>query len=434
MKQHLTEEKQLYVLRRIAETVSYRFDPDPLLQAAVTEVGEAMGTSRCFFYQIDSLGFARITAEFVTPPATAIGVGCNIVTPVAYAARQTAKTVSCNNVYCDSRFSEAMDIQVLKELNVFSVLVTPVSDHLVMLGLLGVHQCDQPRVWSHQEEEFLETVSSLLSMCLKSCRVFAEQQVQADILAKMNEDLSRLYVELAAKDTQIGKFMHLISHDLRAPMVAIRGLVDLLKKNYDSDPVDSKPRRYLELILHSAEQVTQLTGALLEYARLGQSSLNLAQVDTDNLVRDTWQRFALGSTKSKLEIFTRLPVIRADKARVGQIFQNLIENAIKYRRPESILIVDVTCQETDDSWQFAVNDNGIGFHPCEADSLFDLFVRLKEVSTKPGTGIGLASVMEIARLHGGAAWAVGRPGNGATFHFTISKNLVERSPATQAKS
>lgn len=421
------------MLRRIAEAAGRRFIPEPLLETTVNEVGKALRASRCFFYRIDDGGFAQVSHEYLVPGVAAIGVGCDIVTPVAYSARQSSATVSSEDTLNDPRFAEAMSQQIFKEFGVRAAVVSPVIHEGMTLGLLGVHQCDDKREWSPDELELLETVTTLLAMCLQSCRVFANQQAQSEVLAQMNEDLSRLYVELAGKDAQIAKFMHLISHDFRSPVVAIRGLVDLLKKEYESQPIDSKPRRYLELILHSTEQVTHLTGALLEFARLGQSSLSLSEVNTEELVRGIWQRCSVNVPDVKLEIFGTLPVVRADRSRLVQIFQNLIENAIKYRNHSGPLVVDVSCQETDGFWQFAVIDNGVGFHPSEAERLFDLFVRLKEVRTKPGSGIGLASVMEIARLHGGTAWAAGRPGKGATFHFTISKNILDKPVVAPTK-
>lgn len=428
------QDNRLSVLRRISEASGRRFDPEPLLQTAVSEVGAALAVSRCFFYQVDGAGFVRMTHEYVVDAVQSMGVGTEILDPATYLARQTSLTVKTDDTRADSRFGEAMNKQMFADLNVSSALVTPVIFQEKMFGLLGAHQCDSVRSWSDEDVELLETVSSLLSMFMQSCRVFADQQSQSDVLASMNEDLSRLYVELAAKDAQIDKFMHLISHDLRAPVVAIQGLVDLLKKGYENDPPDSKPRRFLELILHSAEQITQLTSALLEYARLGQSNLSIADVDTEELVRDIWQRFSIGAPESELAVFGALPVVRADHSKLMQIFQNLIENAFKYRNQESRLIVDVTCQETEDHWQFAVNDNGMGFHPNDAELLFDLFARLEQVRSKPGSGIGLASVMEIARLHGGTAWAVGRPGKGATFYFSLSKKILERPALVTTKT
>ncbi|MBI4532613.1 MAG: GAF domain-containing protein, partial [Candidatus Melainabacteria bacterium] len=248
----------------------------------------------------------------------------------------------------------------MSELKVLSFLATPILLKGSELGLIGIHHCKQIHHWSHDEIDLVETVAAQLGVLIQSSNVLKEQEKLANSLATMNQDLSKLYVELAAKDEQIDRFMHLISHDLRAPIVAIEGLVDLLKQMFKDEPAESKLRRYLDLISKSTTQITGLTAALLDYARLGQSTLHLEQVDTAELVREIWARCTLGVSNIDLEIFGTLPVVHADRARLTQVFQNILENAVKYRRLEGQAMVDITCQESENFWQFAVNDNGIG--------------------------------------------------------------------------
>jgi len=416
-------ETKLSILRHISSAVGREFDVGPILEATVTSIGEALGASRCFIYQLDYEGVLPVTHEFTQPAVTPIEVGTTLVMPATYLAHQTGKTVAVDDLSSDSRFEEAIDRHVYEQLGVFSSLAVPITFQGTQLGIIGLHQCDRQRAWSADEIDLVETVASHIAVLIQSCRVCAEQEKLTRALSSMNEDLSRLYVELSAKDEQIARFMHLISHDLRSPIVAIQGLVDLLKRYYQDEPPDSRPRRYLELVKNSSEQITNLIGALLQYARLGQSSLHLEVVETEQLVQETWQRLAIVAPDGELAVFSSLPTVSADRSKLAQVFQNLLENAIKYRKPDSRLLVDITCQDVGEHWQFAVNDNGIGFHPSEAENLFDLFIRLKEVRTRPGSGIGLASVLEIARLHGGTAWAVGRPGSGSTFYFTIAKHV-----------
>lgn len=415
----------LAVLRQICLSAGSRFEPEPVLQNCVEALGQALGASRCLIHQRDAAGHMHVSHEWSERNVLPFGIGNQLLTPSAYLCHQTLATVAVNDVLEDARFQEAMDRQLFRQTAVRSALAAPISSRNQELGLLEVHRCKRAHKWTQADIELVETASAHVAIVLQSARVLAEQERLTHSLANMNQDLSRLYVELATKDEQIDRFMHLISHDLRAPVVAIEGLVNLLKQQYESEAPDSKPRRYLELIMRSAEQITGLTGALLEYAKLGQSNIQLQQVDCDELVREIWQRLTIATNDVDLEIFTPLPVVRADRAMLARIFQNLLENALKYRKPAGRALVDVTCTETDTHWQFAVNDDGIGFHPSESAGLFDIFTRLKHARTKPGSGIGLASVLELARLHRGSAWATGRPGKGATFYFTLAKEIGE---------
>jgi len=417
----------LAVLRRIFGSMGTKFEPEPVFKNCVQVLGTSLEAGRCLIYQRDADGHLHVTHEYAGQGVVPYGIGNAALTPGAYLAHQTLTSVSVDDVLDDARFQANMDRQLFTEMSVKSALCTPILSGGIELGLLEVHMCKQAHRWTEAEVELLETAAGQVAIIAHSCRLLAEQEKLTDSLATMNQDLSWLYVELATKDEQIDRFMHLVSHDLRAPVVAIEGLVNLLKQSYEGEAPDSKPRRYLELILRSAEQITGLTGALLEYAKLGQMSVQLSDVDTGELVREIWQRLSISEPDIHLEIFSALPMVRADRAMLARIFQNLLENSIKYRSPGARAVVDVTCTEATDHWQFTVNDDGIGFHPGEADHLFDIFARLKQARSKPGSGIGLASVLELAKLHGGRAWASGRPGKGATFYFTIAKDVPDRS-------
>lgn len=417
---------QLSILKNILLLSYVKFEPYPMLTTCVEAIGKSLNLSRCLVHQKDSSGIMTLTQEYTSPNVTAIEIGTTVLTPEAYLSYQSQSTVVSNNMLADERFEGAREQSLLIDLAIKSAASTPIIVKGAVHGLLSFHQCNRQRKWTQEDIDFLDTVAVQLAYVLQSHSLLLEQQKLTHSLTSMNQDLSRLYVQLATKDEQIDRFMHLISHDLRAPIVAIEGLVELLTNQYKNDPPHSKPRRYLELINKSTEQITNLVCQLLDYARLGQSRLNLEQVDTEDLIHEIWQRASLETKDINLEVFSALPVILADRAKLVQVFQNLLENAIKYRKSDGPAIVDITCQEKDDHWQFAINDNGIGFHPSEAEKLFDIFIRLKQTHAKPGSGIGLASVLEIARLHGGTAWAIGRPGNGSTFYFTIAKHITQK--------
>jgi light-regulated signal transduction histidine kinase (bacteriophytochrome) len=114
-----------------------------------------------------------------------------------------------------------------------------------------------------------------------------------------------------------------------------------------------------------------------------------------------------------------LPVVKADRTQLAQLFQNLIGNAIKYRSPEHDPRIHVSAERKNGAWNFAVQDNGIGFEQQYENKMFLIFQRLHSRGKYPGTGIGLAICKRIVERHGGQIWAVGEPGKGAVFTFTI---------------
>jgi light-regulated signal transduction histidine kinase (bacteriophytochrome) len=115
-----------------------------------------------------------------------------------------------------------------------------------------------------------------------------------------------------------------------------------------------------------------------------------------------------------------LPIVLADKIQVGQLFQNLISNGLKFRR-DVPPHVHISAREDSDGWRFSVQDNGIGIDPAQAGRLFCVFERLHTEEEYPGTGIGLAICKKIVERHGGRIWLESEPGNGTTFYFTLPK-------------
>jgi len=249
-----------------------------------------------------------------------------------------------------------------------------------------------------------------------------EQMVEA-----RTRQLGAANAELKEKNQQIENFVYLVSHDLRSPIVSIQGLAGVLREEYQKQLCEGEGLNYLELIQKNASQMSALIDDLLEFMRVGRSSLVLEPVDSDQLAREVWARFSSLSHGVSFEIREKLPIIRADSHKLSQVLSNLFDNAIKYRGTADVPKVVVSYEENEENWHFIVSNNGIGFDPRHSEKIFELFQRLSNVHDKPGSGIGLPIVRKLSQLHGGHAWAEGRVGTGSSFHFTISKNISPSS-------
>jgi len=122
-----------------------------------------------------------------------------------------------------------------------------------------------------------------------------------------------------------------------------------------------------------------------------------------------------------------LPAIQGDGTRLGQVLQNLIGNALKFRRPETPPQVHISAQRTEDHWRFAVRDNGIGIDPQHVGRLFQVFQRLHTRGEYAGTGIGIAICKRIVEQHGGRIWVESQPGEGSVFYFTIQEGVKRKN-------
>ena len=201
----------------------------------------------------------------------------------------------------------------------------------------------------------------------------------------------------------------------------------LMKKRetFDEDVIHR-----LERIQKNVEVETDLISELLELSRIKTRRQRLEQVDTAAIVSDLIGMFEedLSSRQIQLIQDTPLPFVLGEKSRLRQVFQNLIDNAIKYMAQSAVREIHVGCHEQAGEAEFYVRDTGIGIHPDDAAQVFNIFRRGKsaEVQKVPGKGVGLASVKSIVQTYGGQIWIESVPGAGSTFKFTIGGNFVGR--------
>lgn len=201
----------------------------------------------------------------------------------------------------------------------------------------------------------------------------------------------------------------------------VGSFTQLLAKRY-SGRLDETADRYIDYAVDGAKRMQQLIVDLLAYSRVNSKELNIRQADSEALLASAMQnlRDAIEESGAFVEC-DQLPEVWVDKAQFIQLFQDLLGNAIKFRRKEAPLRIHISAKDTGAEWRFSVQDNGIGIDPRHSDRIFQIFQRLHTRAEYPGTGIGLAVCQKIAERHGGEIWVESKPGVGSTFRFTIPK-------------
>lgn len=222
---------------------------------------------------------------------------------------------------------------------------------------------------------------------------------------------------------ELKDFVHVVTHDLKTPVVAIYGFSERLLKNY-SDKLDEKARSYLDHIMGSARRMDALVNDLRDLLKGGEVTSDLEDVSSEEVIKavikDLQDR--LREEEIELVVCSGLPTIRCDNQKLYQVFKNLIGNAIKYMGDIKSPKVELGYEDRGDFHQFYVRDNGIGIGPKDQQKIFDKFERLKETDDEEGTGLGLAIVERIVKSHGGKVWVESEKDKGATFYFTLPKD------------
>lgn len=233
--------------------------------------------------------------------------------------------------------------------------------------------------------------------------------------------------QLEDTNRELEAFSYSVSHELRAPLGAIEGLSRTITEGY-SQQLPEQAQEYLNIVRDNARQMRQLLDDLLALSRFSSQAVSLQEVEPAIIVHRVIAEMQLEDANRQI-VFTigdpgadtdeALPRCLADPTLLKQVFRNLISNAVKFTRARELAIIEIGAQEINREQVYYVKDNGVGFDMQHADRLFGVFQRLHSDTEFEGTGVGLAIVQRIIRLHGGHIWAEAEPDKGATFFFTI---------------
>ncbi|HZW24081.1 MAG TPA: PAS domain S-box protein [Gallionella sp.] len=240
--------------------------------------------------------------------------------------------------------------------------------------------------------------------------------------ARLEEMVAARTRELQAANKELEAFSYSVSHDLRAPLRAISGFVELLKK-HDYDAVDDKGRHYMEVISASAVQMGRLIDDILTFSRIGRAEMAMTRVNLNQVLGEVLDILRPQTEGRRIEWkIAPLPEVAGERGMLALVLQNLVSNALKFTQTRQVAIVEIgQLAGAENEVVCYVRDNGVGFDMRHVDKLFGLFQRLHPQEQFEGTGVGLANVQRIVQRHGGRVWAEGRVNEGATFYFALPK-------------
>ncbi len=247
------------------------------------------------------------------------------------------------------------------------------------------------------------------------------RKVYEDSLKKLNEKLKVRARELAASNAELEQFAYIASHDLQEPLRMITSFLAQLERKY-ADQLDDKARTYIHFAVDGARRMRLIILDLLEFSRVGKYQSEPKIVDLNISLKE-----CIGFLKSSIEetgaeiTSDDLPEICSFASPIGQIFQNLLGNSIKYRKDDVPPKIHISCDEVDDCWRIRISDNGIGIDEAYHERIFNIFQRLHNKDEYSGTGMGLAIVKKITESLGGRVYVESAEGEGSTFFIQLPK-------------
>lgn len=242
-------------------------------------------------------------------------------------------------------------------------------------------------------------------------------EVTEEVFAR--EKVENISKDLELSNKSLQDFASVASHDLKSPIRTMASYANILQRKY-KDKLDEKANDYINFIINSSNRLNNLIDDLLEHSKLNTNHKNYTESNFNNLLDIVLSNLKPIIEENKVTIkYKDLPTLLVNQNQMISVFQNLIDNSIKYRN-QSNPIIEISASEEDNNWVFLVSDNGLGFDNKYSDKIFEIFQRLH--TDYEGTGIGLATVKKIIETHGGKIWVDSNEGIGSKFYFSLPKN------------
>ena len=245
---------------------------------------------------------------------------------------------------------------------------------------------------------------------------------------RIESEMARINAELVQSNMELGNFAHVASHDLQEPLRMISSYLQLLERRY-KDRIDPEATEFILYAVEGAKRMKKLIQDLLALSRAGTQPATFRPVETQDLFDATCANLALAIEESGAEITSdALPEIVGEPGLLSQVFQNLISNALKFRRKGEKPHVHVSARNAGANWVFSVRDDGIGIERRHQERIFGIFERLHGADQYEGSGVGLAITKRILERHGGRIWVESAPGQGSTFFFELPIRSGQTAP------
>jgi len=240
-----------------------------------------------------------------------------------------------------------------------------------------------------------------------------------DYIFRQRDRLQDAAEELRRSNAYLEQFAYATSHDLQEPLRTVTSYVQLLQKRY-AGSLGEEADEFIHFTVDATGRMREMIQGLLKFSRVSSQNFHADKVDLNEVLRQVSDSLKVSIDESDASIrYSSMPAILGDRSMLGQLFQNLITNAIKYRDEQRAPIIEIDVVSIENGWRFSVGDNGIGIPKKYQERVFEVFSRVQSKQNADGLGIGLALCKRIVFNHGGEIWVKSDEGIGSTFYFSI---------------
>lgn len=293
-----------------------------------------------------------------------------------------------------------------------SLIIIPLITENQLIGILTLLS-DTSDIFTDENIQISKEIANQLAILLYQNKL---KQEIIEYTENLEEKIKERTEQLEFSNRELRDFAQIVSHDLKAPLRAISQLSYWISKDY-SDKIDAAGQEQLSMLIGRVKRLDNLIEGVLQYSRAGKAREKEIIIDLNTLVQDVI--ISLNPAENiNIKVDTVLPKILGDPTRFSQVFQNLIENAIKFNDKPSVTI-NIGCINKIDIWEFYITDNGPGIEEKYFDRIFQIFQRLESRDNHEGTGVGLTLVKRIIQIYNGTIWITSEINKGTTFHFTL---------------
>ena len=394
-------EKQ-YVLDLINDTAKSILGKEDVTEISIeitNKITNYLKTDNCIIYLLDTeKNFLEPVAAYTTKledTLEKIAIGRGTIGKIA--------STGISKIISDTSLEQSGSKN-----NRHSELLVPIISDSQIIGVINASHSDR-NYFKKEHIKTIESIANLVAMQLKSALNLRERK-------KVEKNNIDLLEKLAKSNEELKEYAHIVSHDLKSPLRSVYALTSWIKQD-NLEHFDENSLQNFADIEVTLQKMEALISGVLKFSSFNSNREEDELIDLDDLVREIIQ-ILYNPNKVKISIDTKLPVLKVDKIKFQQLFQNLIANAVKFNDKKDGF-VSIQVEDLKSYYKFSIKDNGIGIEQRNFDKIFKIFQSLKK--SENSTGLGLSIVKKIIDIYKGEIWLASELGKGTTFYFTLKK-------------